>query len=85
MKKYTFDRIYHIKIFKFLSRFVNEADMLRMSEAQAFITLPTLISHPTGTNVCTSLAGKSRQGGVTCWAEAVKHLLQTYATPAAMC
>ena len=42
------------------------------------------MSDPEETNFRKSLGGTSRQGGVTCWPEAVKHLLRTYATPASM-
>ena len=58
--------------------------MLRMSEAQVFVALPTLMSDPTERNFPTSLGVTSRQGGVTCWPEAVHKLVHTCATPGAM-
>ena len=84
MKQLTFDGSDPIKIFGFLSCFVNEADMLRMSEAQAFIAFLTFMPDPAEANFRTSLGVTSRQGGLTFWPEAVQHLLRTYSTPAAM-
>jgi len=84
MKKHTFDGSDPIKIFDFLTRFVNEADMLAMSEAQAFIALPSFLADPAETQFRTNLSGGSRKGGVTCWPEAIQYLLRTYATPTAM-
>ena len=84
MKSHIFDGNDPIKIFDFLTRFVNEADMLNMSEAQAFIALPTFLADPAETQFRTTLSGASRRGGVTCWPEAVQYLLRTYATAFAM-
>ena len=84
MKQHAFDGSDPMKIFEIISRFVNEADMHRMSEAQAFIALPIFMSHPAEKNFRTSIGGTSQKGTVTCWPEAVQHLLRTYATPAAM-
>ena len=44
IKEHKFDGSDPIKIFDLLTRFVNEADMLAMSEAQAFIALPTFLA-----------------------------------------
>ena len=84
MKKHTFDGSDPIKIFDFLTRFVNEADMLSMSEAQAFIALPNFLADPAETEFGTNLSGGSRKGGVTCWPEAIQFFLRTYATAATM-
>ena len=84
LKNHTFDGNDPIKIFDFLSRFVNEADMLNMSEAQAFIALPIFLADPAETQFRTNLSGASRHGGVTCWTEAIQYLLRTYATASAM-
>ena len=82
--KNAFDGSDPRKNFGFLSRFVNETDMLRMSEAKAFIALPTFMSDPVETNFHTSLGGKYRQGRFIFWLEAVKHLLRMFAKPAAI-
>ena len=84
MKQNAFDGSRPINVFGFLSRFVNEVDMLRMSEAQAFIALLKFMSDTAETNFRTSLGGTSRQGGVDCLPEAMQHLLRTYNTPEAM-
>ena len=84
LEKHIFDGTDPIRIFDFLSRFVNEADMLSMSEAQAFIALPMFLEDPAETQFRTNLSGASRRGGLNCWPEAVQHLLRTYATAATM-
>ena len=84
MKEHTFDGSDLIKIFDFLHRFVNEAYMLAMSEAQPFIALSTFLADPAETQFRTNLSGGSRRGGITCSPEAIQYLLRTYATTAAM-
>ena len=66
MNQHTFDGSDPIKIFDFLTRFVNEADILAMSEAQAFIALPTFLADPAETQFRTNLSGGSRRGGINC-------------------
>lgn len=70
--------------FTCFARFANEANMLKVSEAQDFIPLPIFLAELAGTQLCTSLSGASRHGGITSWPEAVYHLLRTYATTSAM-
>ena len=84
LEKHVFDGIDPIRIFEFLSRFVNEADTLKMTEAQAFITLPHFLDGTAETQCHTNLSSGSRYGGVTCWPGAVQYLLRTYATPTTM-
>ena len=72
-----FDGTDPIRVFDFLARYVNEADMLDMTEAQAFIALPTFLSEPAETQFRTNLSGASRHGGITCWPEAVQYMLRT--------
>ena len=84
MSKHKFDGNDPIRVFDFLTRFVNESDMLNMSEAQSFIALPMFLEEPAETHFRTTLSGMSRRGGVTCWPEAVQYMLRTYATPTAM-
>lgn len=79
MKNHTFDGNDPIDIFDFLIHFVNEADMLKMSEA-----LPTFLVDLADTHFRTNFSGASHRGGVTCWPEAVKYLVRTYGTPSAM-
>lgn len=74
-----------IKIFDFLTLFLDVDDMLNMSEAQAFIDLPTFLADPADTQYRTNLSGVSSHGGMTCWPEAIQDLLRTYATASAMC
>ena len=49
MNHNAFDGSDPIKLFEFLIRFVNEAEILAMSEAQAFIALRTFLADPTET------------------------------------
>ena len=84
LKSHAFDGDDPILIFDFLTRFVNEADMLGMSEAQAFVALPAFLKGDAEVQFKANLSGASRLGGVTCWPEAVQYLLETYATPSAM-
>lgn len=84
MKNYIFNGVYLIRIFDFLTRLVNEADKLNMSEAQAYVALPTFLGDPTETEFRTSLSGGSSHGSVTCWPEAIRYLLRTYARPTEM-
>lgn len=63
MRKHTFDGTYPIKIFNFLTRFVNKADMLNISEALAFIALKTFLVDPAETQFRTNLSGASSHGG----------------------
>lgn len=49
LRKHTFDWTDQIKIFYFLIRFMNEAARLKMSEAQAYIALPTVLADPSQT------------------------------------
>lgn len=46
MKNHTIDCTDRIHMFDFLTRFGNEADMLNISTAQAFIHLPRLVKIP---------------------------------------
>lgn len=53
-----------IIIFDFLICFINEADMLNISVAQAFILLPTLLADPAETHFGTNLGGTSCHNGM---------------------
>lgn len=55
-----------IKIFHFLTRLVNEAEMMNMSEVQEFIDLHTFLDDPAKTQFRTNHSGASGHGGVTC-------------------
>lgn len=85
MKNHIFDWVEPIRIFDFLTRFVNEADILNISEGQAFVALPTFLVGPAEAQYLTNRIGESRHGGVTCSSEAIQYLLRTCATPTAMC
>ena len=72
-----------IMVFDFLTRFVEEADTLGVSEAHAFLILPKVLKGRAESHL-RSIRNGARSGGVTCWPEAVNHLLRTFATPAAI-
>ena len=59
--------------------------MLGMSEAQAFVALPTFLEDQAETQYCANVNGESLYRVFTCWPEAVQRLLHTYATSAIMC
>lgn len=84
LKYHVFHRNYPINRFDFLARFVNKADMLNMSKAQAFISFPTLMAGKDDTRFRTNVIGTSRYFGITCWAEAILYLLRTYAATSAV-
>lgn len=62
-------------MFEFLTRFVNEADTLKIYEAQAFVSLQTFMADPAEIQFRTNRSGGSRYGGITCWPEAIQYLL----------
>lgn len=84
MKSHCFDGIDKIKVFELLTIFVNEADMIYMLEAQAFIALPTFLDDPTETQFRTNFSVTSRHGGITCWPEDILYWLGTYETASAI-
>jgi len=83
LKERKFDGSDPILVFDFLGRLTEECDTLKMSEGQAFIALPHFLKGRAETQYRAS-ANNSRNGGVSCWPEAVQYLLRTYATPAAI-
>ena len=72
-----------IMVFAFLTRFVEECDRNRLTEAQAFIVLPQYLTGMAEVQFRSTRYG-SRSGGVTCWPEAVQYLLTKYATPSSI-
>ena len=67
-----------------LTRFPNEADILEMSEPQAFIALLNFLADPAETQSCTNLSRGPRRGGITRWPDAIQCTLGIYVTAAAM-
>lgn len=64
-----------------LARFVQESDVLCMSEAQAYLWLPYFLTSM-GENQCNAVrqtSGVPERGG-TCWPEAVNYPLSSYST-----
>lgn len=84
MKNHTFDSADPIRIFYFISPFLNEAYMFNMSEAQSFIVLPTFLGGPAEIQFRINISRASRQGGITGLPEAIQCLLPFYATSSAM-
>lgn len=81
LKKHMFSRAYPIRIFDFPSLFVNEADTLKMREAQSFTDLPHFVENPAEPQYRANLSGDSCYGGITCCSGAVQYILRTYAKP----
>lgn len=84
MNNHTTYRTHLIKVFDFLSRFVNEADTLHKSEAQECITFRTFLAEVAEMKLRTSHSGASQHDGVACCPEAIQYLLGTYATTSSM-
>ena len=75
LKDRKFDGVDKIKVLSFLAKYVNEADLLGMSEAQAVLALPTFLK---GNAAMRYEAANS----VGTWPETVQYLLLNYATDA---
>ena len=81
MWNHRFDGDDPSSIIDFLKRFVKEADIQLMLEAQAYLALPSFLDGVALTHyqaTCESL--DADEGGVTCWPEAVNYLLRSFAT-----
>lgn len=72
-----------VMIFNFLTRFVEEAEILGISEGQEFLTLPSFITKHSLRQYRASKRG-ARSGGITCWPEAIQHFLRTFVNPSAI-
>ena len=72
-----------VMILNFLTRFVEEADIIKMTEAQALLALPHYLMDSAETQFRASIKG-ARSGGITSFPEAIQYLLRTYATPSAL-
>ena len=83
MKEHRFSGQDPILVLSFLTRYVEECDQNRLIEAQAYLLLPQYLTKEAATNYRATRYG-SRSGGVTCWPEAIQHLLTMYATSAAI-
>lgn len=69
-----------IMVLDFLARFTREANIQEMSEAQAFLTLPSFLSGMARLQFEAGTELEDADGeGVTCWPEAVQYLLRNYA------
>lgn len=80
LRDLTFDGVDGILVLEFLARFVAEADILEMSEAQAFLALPYFLRGFAAEQFRSTIGASRRDGGVVCWPEAVQYLLRSYAT-----
>ena len=83
MKESKFDGTDPILILEFLTRYVEETDKLGMTEAQAFALVPNYLSGEARRHVRSNM-NSSANGGVSCWAQFVDHMLREYATPTAL-
>ncbi len=83
MKDYKFDGTDPVLVFDFLTRLAEEADAIGMNESQAFMALPHYLTGVASKRF-RAASHSGTVGGITNWPQAVNHLLQTYATPAAI-
>ena len=83
LKEHTFSGKDPVTVLNFLTRFVEEADTLEMTEAQALVALPKFMSGSAELQFRASRNG-ARSGGITAFPEAVQYLLRTYATPSVL-
>lgn len=66
MENLTFDGTDPTHILDSVARFLDEADMLNMFEAQSFIYLQTLLVAQVDAQFRSILSGSSRHGGISC-------------------
>ena len=83
LQDYKFDGSDPIMVFDFLTRFVEEADTLNMTEAQAFIVISHYLKGEASNQFRANKNG-ARSGGVSNWPGTINHFLSTYATPDAI-
>lgn len=81
--KMKFDGTDPMMILTFLTRFVEEADILNMNEGQAYLLLPRFMNDPAESQLRAMRSGAC-SGGISCWPELVQYLLSTYSTPSGM-
>ena len=68
-----------VAILSFLASVVDECDILELSEAQAYLLIPYLLSGSAKTDyLAARRSGRSYEGGVACWPEAIQYFLSTY-------
>lgn len=80
LKDHRFSGEDPIRVLDFLARYVKEANIQAMSEAQAFIALPSfLIGFAKSQYEAGVQLTSPDEGGVTSWPEAVQYLLRNYA------
>lgn len=81
LKEHTFKVDDPILVSKFLTRFAEEADTLGMTDAQAYLELPTLLTENSSRRYkAIRNASHVPSGGVSAWTEAVNYLIRTYVT-----
>ena len=82
-KDSTFNGTDPVTVLSFLADVVIECDILEMSEAQAYLALPFLLTGSAKVQFRAARSvGRSTEGGVSCWPEAVQYLLRKYAKSA---
>lgn len=64
LNNHVLDEKDSIKIFDFIIRFVDEADMSNMSESKELISLTPFLAYTAETEICASLSEASRHVGV---------------------
>lgn len=70
MKEHHVDGTDHIMVFQFLIHCVTEADKMNMSDGQGYLALPTYLTEGAKSQF-TSMKTDIRDGGITCWPEAI--------------
>ena len=75
-----FDGTDPILVLDFLATLASEADLVTMSEEQAFVALPRFLRGLAKDQFETVKGTSRREGGVHGWPEAVQYLLRSYAT-----
>ena len=83
MKEHKFSGEDAILVFDFLSRVVEEADVLGMNEGQLVTCFPHLLTKRAA-QAYRAIASRGRGGSLTKWPEAVQYFLRTYGTDRAI-
>lgn len=68
-----------VLLLDFLTRVVEEAEMLGVNEGQLIACLRHILTKNSAQHF-RSASSHSSSGGLLCWSDVVQHLLQTYAT-----
>lgn len=83
-KKHMFSEADATRIFNFLSRFVYEANTVKMGKKQALIVLPHGLENHAESEFRANISRGSRYGVITFLQDVFQYMLRNYETPTSM-